>query len=64
MVLFVVSWVAIAHFPPEKIQDQEPQKITPKNEYLSLIQSIRLNWLGIFPEPTATGITYLDVLEN
>jgi len=40
MVLFVVSWVAIAHFPSEKIQDYASQKITPKNEYLSKREAI------------------------
>jgi hypothetical protein len=40
------------------------KKITPKNEYFSVIPLIPLNWLCIFPEPTVTGISYLDILEK
>ena len=59
-----VSWIAIAHFRSEKFQDKLSQKITAENEYFRVIQSIRWNWLCIFPEPTVTGISYLDMLEN
>jgi len=37
-VLFVVSRIAITHFHSKKIQDQVSQKITPKNDYFSVMQ--------------------------
>jgi hypothetical protein len=46
-VLFVVSRIAIASFRSEKIQDQVSQQITPKNDYFSVAQSVRWNWLCI-----------------
>jgi hypothetical protein len=36
--LFVVSRIAITHFRCKKFQDQVSQKITPKNDYFSVIQ--------------------------
>jgi len=38
-VLFVVSRIAINHLRSKKIQGQVLQKITPENDYFSVIQS-------------------------
>jgi len=46
-VLFVVSRIAVAYFRSEKIQDQVSQKITPKNDYFSVVQSVHWNCLCI-----------------
>jgi len=40
-VLFVVSRIAIACFRSKKIQDQVSQENTPKNDYFSVVQSVR-----------------------
>jgi len=52
-VLFVVSSFAITYFRSEKIQDRVSQKITPKNEYCSVVR---------IPEAVAT--TDVDMIHG